>query len=313
MKKRMYMCLIVFCILLFVSCDNSPSIRRIEFPVKGSMDADLSEVNFTMNSNLKEYKVTSLKVIEIEHKKTDEEIEYLRKVFEIEDSEKDDNYDGGTVSYVQGQKKLTFYENGMVQYVNYPINSEMYPLEISDEEAIKQAEAFLLEWELIPDDFRFEEIMEGIVTVEDNPPIIHKKMVIFRRYIGDIPVIGNCHISVSIISSGIGEVSLAYKKYINEQEIKLTTISDAIKMIKSNDSSISITKEGDEIEIESVDEMFIKDIELVYVEQAYNTEQTHVQPCYRFIGDAKDNEGEIYEFSSVVRAVPDKITYVKQK
>jgi hypothetical protein len=92
-------------------------------------------------------------------------------------------------------------------------------LNISEDDAIKFAENFLIENDLLPDDFKFYQTAKTTFNGDNIVGIT----VGFTREIDKHEVIGLSKITVSIDSEGIYKVVLAYSNY--DKRIKMKTMS----------------------------------------------------------------------------------------
>lgn len=315
MKKTVYRVLLLLMILVVcTSCSSNKTIKAIDFPERASANnVDFSSTTFNISSQANEVLNDKfnewLYIYPIKNQSfTLAQREEICKRFGLDASTCKKNSTELFVEYSFGSESLYFYHNGTLRYNNSEYDTTT--LELSDKEAQQNVEDFLKAKNLLSDEFSFSGV--GDCTLSVNHPnstgsdtITYGKTVTFRRKINGFPVVGNSHIYATVTNTGIHEISIAYHLYGNKEKISVISPQTAVEIMKQPTANTQFVCDAT---TELIDEATINSIELVYVEHAYDTAQTHIQPCYRISGVLEDIYQKPWKFSSLVPAIPSELT-----
>ena len=308
MKKCILALLIVALLgLLLNGCGTQSSIRRVAFadPADENLiDFSAVPVDISAVSDKTESLETELPLYKIERRKWDEaNTAHALSAFGMETASP--KQEGLYTSYKDGDRQLKLYPNGTLQYLNYPPRYEYGIVEFDDKEAVQVADAFIQKSGLMDDgDWRPQAADFTFSRGEEES--VYAKSVTYSRYLNDIAVVGNVHVYVVVgPQKEIYEVSVAYDPLVLDGSVKTVSYAAVEKLLRENDC---VTETDIYAYNRGLQSLRLDTVETVYAEFAYDTNATHVQPCYRITGTAVDGDGKEIPFTTMVRAVPDEMT-----
>lgn len=129
-----------------------------------------------------------------------------------------------------------------------------------------------------------------------------RKQVYFHRKLNGKPVYGISRIVVTIgQEEQIDDYYSVYKDIVEENPVKIKDFDSAYSELKQQNGLLTVDADAKEVHINKV--------ELVYWEDSSPySQQTHIQPVYRFIGESLSSEGKKGKFEAFVGAVPEILT-----
>lgn len=135
---------------------------------------------------------------------------------------------------------------------------------------------------------------------------IIEKTAIYHQVIDGYETVGTSSISLCFKGNGLYKATFAYSDLGESMIVKTNSFETVKSMIDKEDCFIQVSNEPPGgVEVEKI---IINKVEIVYVDHSIDTEETHIQPCYRFSGQIIYNDGSC-NFTLLVRAVPDSYTY----
>lgn len=232
----------------------------------------------------------------------------LKGIFKLNDGSKQTRNDN--LKYIRVENDNSFIklnDDGTYEY-HIKKRDEFKESNISDNDAIRLSKKLLAENDLLLSGFSFKTVGYETVTSESDPKKtkILRKFVYFNRKIDNEFTCGVSRIVVGIDQNGmISDLFCVAKNTSVEQNIKIKDFNTAYSDLKRFNGLI--TMDGD------VNKANIKKVELLYWEDnTPNSDQTYIQPVYKFSGDTYNENGEKGEFIGYIRAIPDDITVVNK-
>ncbi len=267
-------------------------IGKPEFPDKSSSKYDTSDTEIVfkisdekLDRRMPVYKIKSSKTKNSEVKK-------LLAAFGFEEPEKEVN--GSITYYREGEKELKITQNGGYHYT---VKNNSGSFLLSEESVKAEAEKFLLEKGLLPDDFGFS----GYSKTENsnsNTKATSAMSAIFARTIDGHSVAGTkTTISVEFNQNGLSSVEKRDdEKYRKKGTVKCDTFENLKGKILSDEANIIYGGK----EAFKVKRIEITEWEVVYYKGSGVIDKKYVQPCIKFSGTAFDDSGNSTEFSSTL-------------
>lgn len=299
---------LILTLSLLAGCSASSPIRRVVFTETANehpVDFAAVPLDASAVSAKTEPFEAELPLYKIERRDWDEaNTAHALSVFKLENAEPKSEA-GLYISYKDGNKQLKLYPNGTLQYLNYPPHYEYGIVEFDDKEAERIIDEFIRQsgfmdtgdWRPGIADFTFS---------RGEEESIYAKSVTYTRYLDGIPVVGNAHIYAVVgPQKQIYEVSVAYDPLVLDGTVKTASYSTVADLLQKNDC---VTDTDIYSYNNGLKSLRLDSVETVYVEFAYDSKATHVQPCYRISGTAVDGDEKSIPFTTLVRAVPDSLT-----
>ncbi len=290
--QKVVILLVASVLILYFLGGEVLMIGKPEFTDKSSAKYDTSDTEIifkisdeTLDRRMPVYKIKSIKIKNSEVKK-------LLSAFGFEKPKKE--VDGSITYYREGEKELKISQNGGYHYT---VKNNSGSFLLSEESIKAEAEKFLLEKELLPDDFEFA----GYSKTENsnvNTTSTSAMSAIFARKIDGHSVAGTkATISVEFNQNGLSSVKREdNEKYRKKGTVKCDSFENLKDKILSDEANISYGGK----EAFKVKRIEITECEIIYYKGSGVIDKKYLQPCIRFTGTAFDDSGNSTSFSSTV-------------
>jgi hypothetical protein len=199
-------------------------------------------------------------------------------------------------------KHLLAYENSGTVF--YSVLEKMHPVVTSqpdlpsDDDAVKIAQSFLAERNLLPPDAK----LDKVVADKQNGYNTVLQVVASGRYINGIPIVGPGN-KLSVYVGEKGEV-VGFLKAWKDVEISKKAVN-----IKTAETAFDDMKKGNVIfatpDVDNIDIVNIKDVYIAYWVESETQEQDSALPVYVFKGEYVYDNSQIFPFTAYVQATVD--------
>jgi hypothetical protein len=201
--------------------------------------------------------------------------------------------EGGTSLNVSDSGQITYHRNISIQgRTNLQIPA--------DADVEKIATDFLIKRDLLPTDFVFASVSEGIVSVYsgDYKRVVESKQAWFQRRVDGKNVYGVSKISVEVGDQGVlNSVVILYHNIQPYGKMPLKSVKAALSDLRKGKGVV-----GFDVDLKPTI-CFIEKIELAYYEQPDVPDQTYLYPTYHVTGRVIDEHGKESKYFGVVSAL----------
>lgn len=267
----------LLCVLL--SCRIPASIR---FDKSDALWPERSAIHFNADDAERSDCGITLPIYSVKSRKDKGYDKRLLSLFGMDDTQI--SHGSGYVEYSKDGRRLIIYGKGSFIYSD--LRNADAPVSLTDDEIAAGAEDFLRSNGLMPDGFGFSEVCTAVysdrTSGNESKRYENQRSALFYRELNGYPVIGKSHISVTYSGGEICRVESMYNDCKKDSKFNTISYDQAVKTVLERDNDVSL--DYDTYIVAEPGAVNINEVSIVYYENAFDSEQTTLQPCYVFSG-----------------------------
>lgn len=311
-KKLIYIVTALSLIVVIIVVNNKYGNKEEKsegFKYKIDFPASAEHINSKLvtNNKINKNEIKNKEILDtyylVEDEISDSRKQHIKKTFDMEKADVDINdKDNMTIEiYEKGNEQLTIYSNGTYHYIKDKNKdySKMNNVGLEEKVLVENADMFLKDNDLIPEDFVYSEMGEtSIKNVSTGEEIVVTKDLCYTREINGIEVEGTSKIVVSMNAEGeVEEVYSSYREIEEVVDVKENyTVDEMLEELKKLNGMVYISDDADEV--------IFEEVEIVYYEDsAPYSDNLTIQPVYKVKGSNNKEGKKIEEYSGLTSAV----------